>query len=130
LEHAVVKTVCGFLNADGGKLLIGVDDHGTPVGLQHDYGTLRKPDRDGFELWLRQHLDTNLSIQTAQIVQIGFGVLEGKDVAVVSVSPSGKPVFSRPLDGRDATEFWVRVGNQTKQLHGDDILEYHSAHWG
>lgn len=130
LEHVIVKTVCGFLNADGGKLLIGVDDDGKPVGLQYDYSTFRKADRDGFELWLRQHLDTNLSIQTAQVVQIGFGVLEGKDVAVVSVSPSGKPVFARPLEGRDTTEFWVRVGNQTKQLHGDDMIEYHSSHWG
>ena len=32
--------------------------------------------------------------------------------------------------GADKTEFWVRVGNQTKQLHGDDMIEYMSNHWG
>lgn len=29
-----------------------------------------------------------------------------------------------------ATEFWVRVGNATKQLHGDDMFEYRADHWG
>jgi hypothetical protein len=37
MEHVILKTVCGFLNADGGQLLIGVDDDGAVVGLDHDY---------------------------------------------------------------------------------------------
>ena len=61
IEHVVLKTVAGFLNAEGGQLLIGVRDDHTVAGLGPDYATLRKQDRDGFELWLRQHLDVNLS---------------------------------------------------------------------
>lgn len=129
MEHVVAKTVCGFLNADGGKLLIGVDDDGQPVGLEKDLATLGKKDLDGFELWLRQHLDVTLSILTAQVVKIHFGEVAGKDVALVTVSPSGKPVFCRPVDGNAATEFWVRIGNQTRQLHGDDMVDYQEAHW-
>lgn len=130
MEHVVAKTVCGFLNADGGKLLIGVDDDGQVVGLDLDYKTLgKKQDRDGFELWLRRHLDVTLSVLTAQIVRITFEEVDGKDVALVTVSPSGKPVFCRPIDGQDQTEFWVRIGNQTQQLHGDDMVDYHEAHW-
>ena len=30
----------------------------------------------------------------------------------------------------DRSEFWVRTGNATKQLHGDDMVEYHEEHWG
>ena len=48
LEKVIVKTVAGFLNAHGGTPLIGVDDHGVPVGLVPDFKTLRKKDRDGF----------------------------------------------------------------------------------
>ena len=129
MEHVIAKTVCGFLNADGGKLLIGVDDDGEPLGLDHDLSTLGKKDRDGFELWLRQHLDVTLSILTAQVVKISFGQVRGKDVALVTASPTGKPVFCRPVDGNAATEFWVRIGNQTRQLHGDDMIEYQQTHW-
>ncbi len=42
LEQVIVKTVAGFLNTEGGTLLIGVDDGGIIVGLQHDYQTLGK----------------------------------------------------------------------------------------
>ena len=129
MEHVILKTVCGFLNADGGQLLIGVDDEGAVVGLDHDYVTLRKGDRDGFELWLRQHLDTNLSVQTAHLLRISFDRIDGHDVALVIASSSGKPVFAKPQDGNGATEFWVRIGNQTKQLHGDDMVDYQSQHW-
>jgi hypothetical protein len=57
VEHAIVKTIAGFLNsATGGTLLIGVDDDGEAVGLDNDYGLLKKKDRDGFELWLMDTL--------------------------------------------------------------------------
>ena len=41
-------SMAGFMNNHGGTLMIGVDDQGTIVGLQHDYHTLRKENRDGF----------------------------------------------------------------------------------
>ena len=131
MEHIIVKTVCGFLNAEGGTLLIGVDDDSSAVGLGLDYALMgSKGDRDGYELWLRQHLDNALSMQTAGVVRISFDDLDGEDVCIVSVGASGRPVFSKPVEGSgDHTEFWVRIGNATKQLHGDDMVNYQSDHW-
>ena len=60
LEGVVVKTLAGFLNAAGGTLLIGVDDGGALVGLAADYATLKKQDRDGFELHLQNILARDL----------------------------------------------------------------------
>ena len=40
MEQVIVKTVAAFLNSDGGTLLIGVADDGTPLGLAHDFQTL------------------------------------------------------------------------------------------
>ena len=131
MEHVITKTVCGFLNAQGGKLLIGVDDDGNVVGLGADLQTLRKGNKDGYELFLRQLLDENLSVPTAGIVSVNFEAVEGADVCVVSASSSGKPVFARPHEGGSGhSEFWVRIGNATKQLHGDDMLDYKTNHWG
>lgn len=132
LEHVIVKTVCGLLNGEGGTLLIGVDDAGTVLGLADDYGTLgKKQDRDGYELFLRQLLDANLSVPTAGKVRVRFEAVEGKDVCLVFVAPAAKQIFSKPVDGgAKATEFWVRVGNQTKQLHGDELVQYSEEHWG
>ena len=36
IEHEVLKTLAGFLNTDGGTLVIGVADDGTPVGIEAD----------------------------------------------------------------------------------------------
>ena len=132
MEHVITKTVCGFLNGEGGTLLIGVDDEGHVVGLGADMQTLgSKANRDGYELFLRQHLDNNLSIQTAGVVRIRFDQVDDNDVCLVSVAASGKPVFAKPREGgKGPTEFWVRIGNATKQQHGDDMIEYRDNHWG
>lgn len=132
MEHVITKTVCGFLNGEGGTLLIGVDDAGKAIGLSDDWQTLgSKGNRDGYELFLRQLLDSNLSTQTAGVLRIRFEEVSGTDVCVVSVAASGKQVFARPYEGgQGPTEFWVRIGNATKQLHGDDMVEYCDNHWG
>ena len=132
LEHVITKTVCGFLNAEGGKLLIGVDDDGNVVGLDRDMQTLgSKANRDGYELFLRQHLDNTLSAPTAATVRIHFEPHAGADVCIVTASASAKPVFAKAAEGGGPpSEFWVRIGNATKQLHGDDMVEYQADHWG
>ena len=30
-NEAVIETLCAFVNANGGKVYVGVDDHGNPV---------------------------------------------------------------------------------------------------
>ena len=53
METVIAKTVAAFMNSGGGTLLIGVDDEGRLIGLGPDYATLRTPDADRFELWIR-----------------------------------------------------------------------------
>lgn len=131
MEHSVVKTVCGFMNSEGGTLLVGVDDDGEVLGLDDDLQTLGKRDRDGFELFVRQLLDQSLSAQTAGLVRVRFDSVAGRDVCAVSVAPTGNPVFASSPEGNgEATDFWVRDGNATRQLHGEDMIEYQDAHWG
>ena len=131
MEHLVAKTVCGFLNAEGGTLFIGVGDDGSVLGLADDMRTLgSKSGRDEYELFLRQNLDNALSIQTAGVVNIAFEPVADREVCAVSVAASGKPVFAKPPGAGVSTEFWVRVGNGTKQFHGDDMVQYQADHWG
>lgn len=133
LEQVIVKTVCGFLNAEGGTLMIGVDDKGRALGLETDFGTLgSRGNPDGYELFLRQLFDANLSASTAAIVRIRFETVANQLICVVSVPASGKPVFAKPPkgSGSNAEEFWVRTGNSTRQLHGEDMFEYREQHWG
>ena len=102
-----------------------------PLGLDDDFATLRGRDGpDGYELFLRQCLDNGLSLPTAAIVGIAFEKFDSREVCVVKVATSGKPVFAKAPGHAIAAEFWVRVGNATKQLHGDDMLTYRADRWG
>lgn len=134
LQHTILKTVCAFLNADGGTLLIGVDDAGTALGLEPDLATLPQKSRnvDQYELVLRDLLEVGLSQPTALTVAIDFPEVAGTTICRVTVAPSPRPVYSRPAKGSgevDPTEFWVRVGNASRQLQGPDGDDYRSGHW-
>lgn len=135
MEMEVVRTVCAFLNAEGGSLFIGVDDDGQVLGLDDDLKTLgRKQDLDGFELRVRELLETSLSTPTALTVRISFPTVDSKVVCLVSVAASGQPVFAQTSKDKggptDKSEFWVRTGNGKRQLHGDDLITYRDEHWG
>ncbi len=130
MEHVILKTVAGFMNAEGGTLLIGVADDGTVLGLDPDLVTLgNKGNRDGYELFLTQLMDTNLSGAAGTLVRITFDRIDGKDTCRVAVAASARPVFAKPTDGKDYSEFWARIGNSTRQIVGTDMVEYQQDHW-
>jgi hypothetical protein len=64
IECEILKAVAGFMNAQGGTLLIGVSDDCQPVGLRNDYKLTKKGNRDprdSFENWLTDLFDHSLS---------------------------------------------------------------------
>ena len=64
--------------------------------------------------------------------KIGLGLLHGPGPGTIdALVRLGKPVFAKPLEGgQSPTDFWVRIGNATRQLHGDDMIHYQANHWG
>jgi hypothetical protein len=126
LEGAVVKTLAGFLNANGGTLVIGVDDDGTPVGVERDLATLSRPDRDGFEQFLRNLLNVAIGKDLSSRVTIEFPTVDGVMLCAVSTPGSARPVWL--AQGSDKV-FYVRSGNTTVPLDGEEAHRYIQEHW-
>ena len=126
MEQIVAKTVAAFLNSSGGTLVIGVTDDGTATGLDRDYATLRAPDADRFELWLRDLLTASLGKNAATLPKIRFARIDGKEVCAVRCPRSPEPVF---LAQGNARELWVRVGNSTRAFGVDEAVAYVSRHF-
>lgn len=125
IKHAIAKTICGFMNTDGGTLLIGVSDEGSVLGIEQEMSRLPKPNPDGYELLVRDILNTHLSIATAKIVQTHFEKHRNRTVCLVKVSAAPKAVYSKALKGGAwPSDFWVRDGNRTIQLHGEKADTY------
>ncbi|HYU35947.1 MAG TPA: RNA-binding domain-containing protein [Thermoanaerobaculia bacterium] len=126
LEAVIRITVAGFLNAHGGTLLIGVGDDGSIVGLQPDYGTFRKPNRDGFELFLIELLLGSMGKDVATSIRTTFHEVDGKDVCRVTVAAGTRPVFLK--EGNDEV-FYLRAGNSTRRLTTREAVQYCKTRW-
>jgi hypothetical protein len=126
LEAVVVKTLAGYMNGTGGTLLIGVADSGETVGLEHDYSSLKKPDRDGFEQALMTAVATKLGADACQCLQAVFHSVEGKDVCRIIVKPAHRPVYVR--DG-ETPKLFVRTGVSTRELNVQEAIDYTATRW-
>jgi len=121
LELVIAKTIVGFMNAKGGKLILGVDDDGIILGLEKDFKTLKHKNRDGYEREIFRIISTQLGHEACFSNHISFYVLEEKDVCVIHIEPSNKPVYVN--DGENTT-FYVRTGNATYPLTVKDTVDY------
>lgn len=133
MEQVVAKTVCAFLNADGGTLIIGVDDAGSPLGLEADLATMKIPDLDRYELWLRDLLTTAMGQNAAAMARIEFPEVTDADgaakrVCLLTCRPSPRPVYLVPTKG-SPPEFWLRSGNSTRHLKVNEATEYVMHRW-
>ena len=128
LERVVIKTLAGFLNGQGGTLLIGVDDTGAVVGLAADYGTLKKQDRDGFELHLEQLVGRDLGEAAASsFLTVNFHEIDGEDICQITVERSDHPIY---VDHHNESVLYVRIGNATRALPVDEAVRYVQSRWG
>jgi len=125
LESVIVKTISGFLNAQGGQLLIGVADDGTILGLTNDYKTLgKKQDRDGYELYLTNLIANSIGKEFCTYIHPSFHDVSGEDVCLIVVEASHEPIYVK-----DDMMFYVRMGNSTQQLNTKEAHNYISSHW-
>ncbi len=126
MEVVVVKTVAALLNGHGGTLVIGVDDAGSPKGLERDLATLSKSNLDGYQLFLRTLLNSAIGVDLCARVGIEFPALDGTEVCALRIPAAPRPVWVR--SGNDRV-LYIRSGNSTQPLDGEQAHQYISNHW-
>lgn len=126
LQKIIAKTIAGFLNSNGGALLIGVNDNGSIYGIENDIATLNRKDQDGFEQYLIQLIENYLKAVFTHYLQINFMEKENKTVCIIEVKPSDEPVYLRD---KNTKEFYIRAGNTTRPLDVEDAMKYIKIHW-
>jgi type I restriction enzyme, R subunit len=127
LEDAVVKTVAGFLNTDGGTLLIGVDNSGAVLGLDHDYDRVQPKNGDGFVNWLTTHLINALGHPPVTRVRARIVVHDGKQVCRVDVARHSQPVWAKTSKAERV--LFARFNNSTRAVPADEADAFVSLRW-
>ncbi|OHD14423.1 MAG: hypothetical protein A2Y41_14010 [Spirochaetes bacterium GWB1_36_13] len=129
LEYTVAKTLCAFLNSSGGMLFIGISDSKDVLGLEEDYQTLGKhhQSRDGFILRLTSIINEYLGKEVHRFISIQVEEIEGKDIALIQLSPSSHPVF---LMLKDREEFFIRTAASSQSMGLRESHNYIRMKWG
>ena len=109
----ILKTICGFLNAVGGVLYIGVNDFGIPDGIKTDLDYLRC-NTDKYELFLRKQIVENFGGDVNGLVVIKFRYFGEVIVCAVSVPSYHSVVMLNSM-------VWQRQGNSTLLVTGADL---------
>jgi len=120
LEQVIAKAIAGFLNHQGGTLLIGVEDNGEIVGLQSDFQTLKHKNTDGFERALMDLVKTFLGGNACALVHCRFHTQDESIVCRINIEKSNQPVY---LNDGKTSRYMLRTGNATSEL---DAEEAHS----
>lgn len=121
MPKIIVRSIAGFLNTNGGTLLIGVEDNGNIYGIETDLKYVRNNDKDGYQQFLIQQIVNHLGGSRATFVEINFAEKDGKEVCIVDIEPSTDPVF---LDCDNEPKFFIRSGNTTRSINGEELLRY------
>lgn len=115
LAGEVLKTICAFLNTDGGDLFIGVDDDGTASGgIELDL-RLKKWTLDKWQLHLFGLISGRFyeGKQVLPYVRLSFFTLDGKLALHVEVAARS----SRSFVQRDKQfEYFIRNGARSDSL--------------
>ncbi len=121
LETVIAKTIVGFMNTNGGKLIIGVDDQGNILGLENDFKTLKHKNRDGYEREIFRIISKQIGHEACFSNHISFYIINKKDICIIDIEPSKEPVYVK--DGTN-TNFYVRTGNATYPLTVKETVDY------
>ncbi len=126
LMTVVLKSLSAFNNADGGTLIIGVNDEGEVLGLDKDYAHL-KGGRDEFELHLRNYVNKSFGKVFASTgISIQFHELDNLDICQITIKKGSSPLYLEVQDknGQKQEKFYLRSGNSSQELSPSEIGEY------
>ncbi|MCC8127556.1 MAG: putative DNA binding domain-containing protein [Clostridiales bacterium] len=105
-----LKWICGFANAQGGRIYIGTKDDGTVVGVRDSKKLLEE---------IPNKIQTTMGI----VADVNLLTQDGRDYIEIVVSPSSYPVNYKG-------EFHYRSGSTKQQLKGIALNEFLSSKSG
>lgn len=109
------KTFVAFANSDGGTVLIGVDDTGSPIGLDDPDAVLQQ---------VVNCIRDNVRPDLAQFFKCRIEDIDGKAIVSVTISRGSRRPYYLADKGIRPEGVFIRKGSETVQANEDQILEF------
>ena len=127
MEGIILKSIAAFNNRYGGTLIIGVKDDGEVLGLEDDYKILKEPNKDQFEIHLRNLINENFGkdFATTQL-RVTFPEIDGNEICHIDIKRGITPKYLKNSinNGPKQERFYVRSGNSSQELNIDEASKY------
>jgi hypothetical protein len=114
IQKSSLKNIVGFLNANGGTLLIGVTDDSEITGIEQD----DFQSKDKYLLNFKNLLKSKIGVEYYPLIEFDLYSVLGKTLLKVDCKPSQKPCYY------EGNEFYVRTNPATDKLDGRQLIEY------
>ena len=99
MELSVLKTLAGFLNTNGGTLIVGVSDNGTPVGIEAD----KFLNEDKMSLHLVNVVNARMGAEAMTRMHVHFENYDGYRTLVRAVRDRRRRSLSRTVRSSGST---------------------------
>jgi len=123
IELMSLKTIVGFLNTDGGDLLVGVADNSELYGIEHEIEKFHRNSEDRFLLHFKNLLKTRIGEEFYPFIEYQIVKIDDKKILRVNCEPADSPCYL------DKKEFYVRTNPATDKLEGPQLVEYINRHF-
>lgn len=114
IEKSSLKNIIGLLNAEGGTLLIGINDEGTVTGIEDDFFK----SNDAYLLNFKNALKENIGAEFFPLIKYDIVPVLDHKILRVDCHKSNSPCYY------NETEFYVRTSPATDKLEGKKMIEY------
>lgn len=115
--HVIMKVICGFLNAEGGTLYIGVNNEGVACGIEDDLAYFKNSSMDSFDLYVRNMIVKKMGVRANAYVKVSYPDAGKKTVYAIEIKPSPYPVKLDDIH-------YVRQGSSTWPVMGEDLESF------
>jgi tetratricopeptide (TPR) repeat protein len=132
----LAKTIAGFLNSEGGNLVIGIREHkgGSPneiIGIENEYPQLKDRGTDGYRRMLideviRKFLPPEVFHHLSSYLRIHFMKVEEHTLCWLEIKKADDAVFVK-VQGDEF--FFIRVDAETRQLADKGLVDYVRKHF-
>lgn len=127
----IAKTVAGFLNTDGGNLIIGIKENkngsGNEItGIENEFPKLKDPCTDGYRRMLideiiRKFLPSEIFHHLNKYIRIHFMNMEDHTLCWLEIKKADDGVFVKVQDDES---FFIRIDAETRQIMDKALVDY------
>lgn len=126
----ISKTLSGFLNSNGGTLIIGIKENKNTnndeiIGIESEFKYLKDACVDGYRRMIidviNDYFPKYVFNHLEDYITINFETIKGKIICSISTSKSDKKIF---LKLHSLDHFFIRVDASTREIKGSELVEY------